>query len=64
MMMSKPLENDGKQAPLEIQKSSKLLTGRKSNFILMDIIKFFPLLLSGVCIWGIFQGSIQLDQNV
>lgn len=62
MMMSKPLENDGKQAPLEIQKSSKLLTGRKS--ILMDIIKFFPLLLSGVCIWGIFQGSIQLDQNV
>lgn len=62
MMMSKPLENDGKQAPLEIQKFSKLLTGRKS--ILMDIIKFFPLLLSGVCIWGIFQGSIQLDQNV
>lgn len=61
--MSKPLEDDGKQAPLEIQKSSKLLMGRRSNFVLMDVIKFFTLLLSGVCLWCIFKGSIQLDQN-
>lgn len=40
MMMNKPLQTHGKQASLAIQKSSKLLTGRRSGFILMDAIKY------------------------
>lgn len=40
MMMNKPLQTHRKQASLAIQKSSKLLTGRRSSFVLMDMIKY------------------------